>query len=53
VAFKKINISELIKNYKEFYSFFEKSIDETLQIFGGNLNNREYHIVSRAQIYDD
>ena len=50
LAFKKINISELIKNYKEFYSFFNKSIDETLQIFGGSLNNREYQIVNNARI---
>ena len=29
-----------------------RQIDETLQIFGGNLNDREYYLISNAKVYD-
>ena len=50
LAFKKIELEDMIKKYSKFYIFFKKSIDETLQIFGGKLNDREYYLISNAKI---
>ena len=50
LAFEKISINELLKNYSKFYKYFEKSIDEILQIFGGNLNGRQITVVNQAKI---
>ena len=50
LAFEKISLNELLKNYSKFYKYFEKSIDEILQIFGGNLNGRQFTVVNQAKI---
>jgi len=50
LAFKKITVTKLKNNYSQFYIYFEKSIDETLQIFGGNLNKRHQIVVNQAKI---
>ena len=36
---------------QEFYKYFEKSIDEILQIFGGFLNPRQQIVVNEAKIF--
>ena len=50
LAFKKLTISDLIKSYSEFYKYFVKTIDETLEIFGGNLTKRQDAVVIEAMI---
>ena len=50
LAFKKITVSKLLESYTEFYKYFENTIDETLEIFGGNLTCRQDAIVILAKI---
>ena len=50
LAFDNITIHELLKNYSKFYHYFDKSIDEILQIFGGDLTKRQYTVIKLAKI---
>ena len=40
LAYNKITLETLLKNYEQFYIHFDKSIDEVFQIFGGNMSKR-------------
>ena len=50
LAFEKITIDELLKSYEKFYDYFDKSIDNILQIFGGNLTGRQCVVHHQANI---
>ena len=50
LAFQKLTISKFLKNYYEFNNFFEKSVDETLQIFGGTLTSRQTTVVGLTRL---
>jgi hypothetical protein len=49
LAFKKLTVSKLLESYTEFFRYFEKTIDETLEIFGGNLTSRQDGIIVLAK----
>lgn len=40
LAYNKITLKTLLKNYEQFYIHFDKSIDDVFQIFGGNMSKR-------------
>lgn len=50
LAFDKIKQDELLCNYNIFYLHFNKSIDDVLQIFGGNFNARICNLIDDANI---
>lgn len=50
LAFNNTTFQEFSSNYNKFYSYFCQSIDEILQIFGGNLTKRQYNVVESAKI---
>lgn len=50
LCFNNITFQEFSSNYNKFYSYFCQSIDEILQIFGGNLTQRQYSVVEIAKI---
>ena len=49
LAFNKMTLKKLLNSYKEFYEYFQESIDNVLQIFGGNLNLRLETLIDSAK----
>lgn len=50
LGFEKITVNSFNKNYNKFYKYFQESIDDILQIFGGNLNRRQYEVLEQANV---
>lgn len=49
LSYKEITLEKFMKNYKEFYIYFYKSIDDLYQIFGGNIEARIENLLDQCK----